>query len=234
MERDADADSAGLDVYPAANPCGKAVVMCPGGGFNRVAEDTEGGVFAPWFNERGITFAVLRYRMPQGHPEYPSEDIRWALRCLRDRAADWAITTVGVMGASIGGHIAATAAVLFEGVDRPAFQILLYPVISMSDGLAHLPSRGRMMGENPACGLQERYSLERHVTPDTPPAFIALAEDDPAVSPLHSLRYYEALCMNKVPASLHIYPRGGHSFGFKDTFPYKSLWLAELERFLSE
>lgn len=208
--------------------------MCPGGGFNQVAVESEGEAFVGWFNERGITFAVLRYRLPQGHAEYPSEDIREALGLMRNRAAGWGVTTLGVMGASIGGHIAATAATHFAGGERPAFQILLYPVISMRDELAHLPSRERLMGEEPDEALKERFSLERHVSPQTPRAFIALSEDDQAVSPLHSLRYYEALCANKVPASLHIYPRGGHGFGFKDEYAYKALWLAELERFLSE
>ncbi len=89
-------------------------------------------------------------------------------------------------------------------------------------------------GENPSAELCERLSLELHVTPQTAPAFIVLAEDDAAVSPMHSLRYYEALSARGVPAQLHVYPRGGHSFAFDDAFPYKALWLAELERFLGE
>ena len=64
--------------------------------------------------------------------------------------------------------------------------------------------------------------------------FEVMAEDDAAVSPMHSLRYYEALSARGVPAQLHVYPRGGHSFAFDDAFPYKALWLAELERFLGE
>lgn len=235
LRLDADnAESAELRVYPAANPSGQAVVVCPGGGFNQVAAENEGEAFVAWFNERGITCAVLHYRMPHGHADYPAEDIRLALRAMRRRAAEWGITSLGVMGASIGGHIAATAATLFEGAERPAFQILLYPVISMRDELAHLPSRARMLGEDADDGLKERFSFELHVTPATPRTLIVLSEDDAAVSPLHSLRYYEALCANRVPASLHIYPRGGHGFGFRDDYPYKSLWLAELQRFLSE
>lgn len=230
-----DAKAAVLMVYPAANPVGKAVVMCPGGGFNVVVTDVEGEAFVPWFGERGVTFAVLQYRMPEGHPEHLTEDIRWALQQMRAHAAAWGAEELGVMGASIGGYIAATAAVEFEGEERPAFQILIYPALSMLDEYAHLPSRGRMLAtEHPDRATQQRLSLELHVTPDTPRAFIALAEDDPAVSPLNALRYYEALYANKVPASLHIYPRGGHSFAFKDSFPYKQLWLSELDRFLKE
>ncbi|MFQ8806775.1 MAG: alpha/beta hydrolase [Alistipes indistinctus] len=96
----------------------------------------------------GITYAVLKYRMPHGHVEIIREDIREAIRLIRARSAEWGIQQVGVMGASIGGYIAATAATLYHGTDRADFQILLYPVISMTDQLTHLPSRCRMLGEN--------------------------------------------------------------------------------------
>lgn len=227
-------EAAELLLWPAARPNGQAVVACPGGGFNQVALEREGYPFARWFNERGVTYAVLCYRMPRGRAGVPAEDIRCALALMRERAAEWGITRLGVMGASIGGHVASTAATLFDGEERPDFQVLLYPVISMLDAWAHRPSRGRLMGENPSAELCERLSLELHVTPQTAPAFIVLAEDDAVVPPMHSLRYYEALCTHGVLAQLHVYPRGGHSFAFDDAFSYKALWLAELERFLAE
>ena len=171
-------EAAELLLWPAARPNGQAVVACPGGGFNQVALEREGYPFARWFNERGVTYAVLCYRMPRGRAGVPAEDIRCALALMRERAAEWGITRLGVMGASIGGHVASTAATLFDGEERPDFQVLLYPVISMLDAWAHRPSRGRLMGENPSAELCERLSLELHVTPQTAPAFIVLAEDD--------------------------------------------------------
>ena len=86
---------------------------------------------AAWFNAQGITYAVLKYRMPNGHREVPLDDVRQGLRILHNYSEEWKITKVGVMGASIGGYIAGHAAIF--GVDdaRPDFQILLYPVISM-------------------------------------------------------------------------------------------------------
>ena len=139
----------------------------------------------------------------------------------------------GVMGASIGGYIAGHAAIF--GVDdaRPDFQILLYPVISMLPHLTHLKSRERLLGANPTHEEEEAFSLELHVNSLTPPAFIALASDDEAVSPENSVLYYLALLKNKVSASLHIYPKGGHSFGFRDNFVYKRQWTDELEKWLS-
>ena len=64
-----DASSAVLWVYPVRKPRGKAIIMCPGGGFNQIASDHEGRDFAAWFNNQGITYAVLNYRMPHGDVE---------------------------------------------------------------------------------------------------------------------------------------------------------------------
>lgn len=113
-----DASSAVLWVYPVRKPRGKAIIMCPGGGFNQIASDHEGRDFAAWFNNQGITYAVLNYRMPHGDVEVIREDIREAIRLIRRQSAEWGIHQLGVMGASIGGYIAATAATLYIGTDR--------------------------------------------------------------------------------------------------------------------
>lgn len=222
-----------LLVYPATKPNGKAILMCPGGGLSKISIGHEGRDMAAWFNAQGITYAVLKYRMPNGHREVSLDDVRQGLRILHNYSEEWKITKVGVMGASIGGYIAGHAAIF--GVDdaRPDFQILLYPVISMLPHLTHLKSRKRLLGANPMHEEEEAFSLELHVNSLTPPAFIALASDDEAVSPENSVLYYLALLKNKVSASLHIYPKGGHSFGFRDNFVYKRQWTDELEKWLS-
>lgn len=227
-----DPNSASLFIYPADQPKGKAVIMCPGGGFNQVAMDHEGHALAPWFNEQGITYAILKYRMPDGHLSYIEEDIRRALQYMRTYRAEFHFDRLGVMGASIGGYIAATAATMFPQTERPEFQILLYPVISMFDEWTHHPSRGRLLGEDITLEKQKRLSLELHVTPGVPPTFIALTSDDKAVFPLNSIFYYTALLREGVSACMHIYPMGGHSFGFNDSFEYKKQWTDELEKWL--
>lgn len=211
----------------------RPILMCPGGGLSKISIGHEGRDMAAWFNAQGITYAVLKYRMPNGHREVPLDDVRQGLRILRNYSEEWKITKVGVMGASIGGYIAGHAAIF--GVDdaRPDFQILLYPVISMLPHLTHLKSRERLLGANPTHEEEEAFSLELHVNSLTPPAFIALASDDEAISPENSVLYYLALLKNKVSASLHIYPKGGHSFGFRDSFIFKHLWTEELEKWLS-
>ena len=92
----------------------------------------EGHDMAPWFNTQGITYAVLKYRMPNGHHEVPLSDAEQAIRMVREHAAEWGVNPqrVGIMGASAGGHLAASLATLYSSdKTRPDFQILFYPVI---------------------------------------------------------------------------------------------------------
>lgn len=227
-------NSAILFIYPADRPNGKVVIMCPGGGFKQVAMEHEGKAFATWFNEQGITYAILKYRMPKGHISYIEEDIRQALLYMCARKEEFHAERVGVMGASIGGYIAAMSATSFPPAERPDFQILLYPVISMLDEWTHLPSRGRLLGKEVTVEEQERLSLELRVDSAVPPTFMALASDDKAVSPMNSISYYIALLKEGVSSSLHIYPEGGHSFAFNDSFVYKKEWTEELKKWLEQ
>ncbi len=87
-----------------------AVIMCPGGGYSRLAMDHEGHDMAPWFCGQGITYIVLKYRMPNGHCEVPLSDAERAIRIVREHAGEWNINPrkIGIMGASAGGHLAST------------------------------------------------------------------------------------------------------------------------------
>ena len=202
-----------LTVYPASHPNGMAIIMCPGGGYGGLAMKHEGHDMAPWFNTQGITYAVLKYRMPNGHHEVPLSDAEQAIRMVREHAAEWGVNPqrVGIMGASAGGHLAASLATLYSSdKTRPDFQILFYPVISMQKGVTHGGSRKNLIGENPSQELEQKYSLERQVSPGTPQAFIMLSSDDDAVPPINGIGYFLALRDHKVPASLHAYPTGGH------------------------
>ncbi len=61
-----------------------------------------------------------------------------------------------------------------------------------------------------------------------------LSADDGSVPPANSIHYFEALLQHHVPATLHVYPTGGHGWGFKDSFAYKRQWTGELEKWLRE
>lgn len=225
-----------ITVYTPKNPTGKTVLMCPGGGYTHQASAHEGHDMADWFNAQGITYAVLKYRLPYGDNTIPLADAEQAMRILRKYANELGIdpNKVGIAGASAGGHLASTLATHYSSSEtRPDFQILFYPVISMDANKTHMGSRNALLGENPSDELVKKYSNELQVTPDTPKAFIMLSSDDGAVPPANSIDYYTALTGNKVKVSLHAYPVGGHGWGFRDKFPYKRQWTGELEKWLN-
>lgn len=226
-----------IAVYRPEKPNGMAIIMCPGGGYARLAMGHEGHDMAAWFTTQGITYIVLKYRMPNGHYEVPLSDAEQAIRIVRQHAAEWNINPhrIGIMGASAGGHLAASLATLYSSQEtRPDFQVLFYPVISMKEGVTHAGSKVNLIGEKPSAELEKNYSLEQQVNAQTPQAFIMLSSDDGAVPPANSLGYYEALLKNHVPATLHAYPIGGHGWGFRDNFTYKRQWTGELEKWLRE
>ena len=197
-----------LTVYPASHPNGMAIIMCPGGGYGGLAMKHEGHDMAPWFNTQGITYAVLKYRMPNGHHEVPLSDAEQAIRMVRKHAAEWGVNPqrVGIMGASAGGHLAASLATLYSSdKTRPDFQILFYPVISMQKGVTH---------GVPARTLSEKIHLrswnkntpsKRQVSPTHSAGFYHAFFDVDAVPPSTALGYFLALRDHKVPASLHAY-----------------------------
>lgn len=56
---------------------GRAVIVCPGGGYHFRAEGHEGLDWAPYFNRQGIAFILLHYRMPEkGQPSIPPTGCR--------------------------------------------------------------------------------------------------------------------------------------------------------------
>lgn len=252
-ERGADRGSisgscvAHLTVFPAARPNGLSVVICPGGGYTHLAMNHEGFNWADWFNAQGITCGVLKYRMPQGNYQVPLSDAQEAIRIFRRHADEWGISQVGIMGSSAGGHLAAMTSTHWsdewvvptgdgDGTPlpscRPDFQILLYPVVSVDSAITHWGTRVGVVGKTPTDEQVRQFSNDRMVTPYTPQAFLMLSADDKVVVPENSIRYFDALNAYRVPVEMHIYPTGGHGWGFGDNFPYKPEWTAELSAWL--
>lgn len=222
-----------LTVYPAKKPNGQAILACPGGGYAGIAVNHEGHQMASMFNAQGITYAVLHYRMPNGDNTIPLGDAQRAIRVMRSHAQEWGFKTLGIMGFSAGGHLACTAATHYTPDTRPDFQVLFYPVVTMGDK-THKGSRTNLLGENPSEELVNRFSNEKQVTPDTPPAFILHSTDDKSVPVVNSVNYYLAMVQNGVSATMHLYPIGGHGWGHRDSFLYKRQWMDELEKWLRE
>lgn len=209
---------------------GRAVVACPGGGYSHLAVEHEGYDWAPYFNKQGIALIVLKYRMPKGDCTLPVSDAEAAMKIVRDSADVWNLNPndIGIMGSSAGGHLASTIATHARPEIRPNFQILFYPVITMDKSYTHMGSHNNFLGKDASAESETEYSNEKQVTKETPRAFIVYSDDDKTVAPANGVNYYLALNKNNVPATLHIYPSGGHGWGIRESFLYKNEMLNEL------
>jgi acetyl esterase/lipase len=218
----------------ATKATGAAMVICPGGGYQRLAPH-EGNDYALWLNQHGIACFVLKYRLGSGGYHHPAmlEDAARAVRLVRVRANDWKIDPhrVGIMGSSAGGHLAATLLTHFDPGDansndtverqssRPDLGILCYAVISMGE-FTHQGSKDNLLGKNPPPELVKELSNELQVTTNTPPCFIWTTFEDKTVPMENSLMFAAALRKNQVPFDLHIYQKGGHGMGLGDKPPF--------------
>ncbi len=217
---------------------GAAVIICAGGSYKVIVYQGEGVSNAKELARNGVAAFVLKYRLPDDSIMVdkkigPLQDAQQAIKFVRENASKWGIDVnrVGIMGFSAGGHLASTVATHFEksyienGNNtnlRPDFQILVYPVISMQDGLTHRDSRTNLLGKDPSKDIIDEFSNELQVKSNTPPAYITHAADDKVVDVDNSIGYFEKLRHNNVAVEMHIYPKGGHGFvgrqkGWMDT-----------------
>ena len=214
---------------PPAAATGRAIVVCPGGGFTSLVIGKEGEVVARWLNSMGIAAFVLKYRLARtgdADAKDPAKawerkqavmplavaDAQQAMRLVRSRAAEWGVARdhVGIMGLSAGGYLSTSVALRHDADSRPEFAAAIY-------------------GAAPP---------DLTVPADAPPMFLAHAYDDGRVPPVDtSVRVYSAWSQAGIPAELHIYARGGHGFALRknglpvNTWPDRFRdWLADLDR----
>ncbi|MDN3669453.1 alpha/beta hydrolase [Echinicola jeungdonensis] len=208
---------------------GMAIMICPGGGYQILAIEHEGHEIAQWYQQRGYTAVVLKYRLPEKELlekpwEVPLMDAKAGLKYIRENAENWNIDPekVGVLGFSAGGHLASSVSVHGEpGAGKkistqPNFSILIYPVVSMDTSVTHQGSRKSLLGDKLNTQWETYFSNEMQVGPETPPAFLVHSWDDTAVLPDNSIRYAKALNQMGVKTELHLYEKGGHGYGKGD------------------
>lgn len=202
-----------LYIYKAASEknTGIAVAIYPGGAYQKLGFDV---ALAKWYASQGITAALVKYRLPNGHKDAMLEDAVGAVRHLRSRT-DLGINPakVGVSGNSAGGHLAAWVSNLMCDEEKPAFAILHYPAIARTSPyyFKATPNNTNVLGKGFSLQEAEAISAENMVSATTPPSLIMLCDDDAVVPPTSPLAYYEALINYGVKASLHIFPKGGHN-----------------------
>lgn len=232
-----DVDKPILYMYPApeSNHNGAAVIIIPGGGYTGLPaiNNYKGIDIAKWFNTFGVSAFILRYRYsPYRHP-VEMNDAKRAVRTIRYLAASYGLDTtrIGVMGFSAGGHLASTIGTHFDmgnpgNVDpieqkksRPDFQILIYPVITLSGQYAHTGSRDALLGVPANAALVDSLSNHKWVTAQTPPTFLAHGDADNVV-PIQNSRMFDSACkVFHVPDTLVVDPGKAHGYGMNGIWP---------------
>ena len=204
---------------------GGAVLICPGGGFSILAWDLEGTEVAEWLNSLGFAAVVVKYRVPTGHHgndlnEHgnaplkavgPVMDAQRAMSLTRSHAVEWGIDPqrIGIMGFSAGGETVGLTAILRDQ--------RLYSRIDAADEQSCAPNFALPIYpggfyDKETDGLKSYLK----VTKDTPPMFFAMAQDD-RVNCLNCTALFTALTKEKVPAEIHLFTRGGHGYGLRET-----------------
>lgn len=218
-----------LTMFKPENPNGTAVVIFPGGGYGHLSMEKEGNQVAKWLNTFGITAFVLKYRLPNDEIMIdktigPLQDAQESIRYIKRHAEEWnlSLDKIGVIGFSAGGHLAATLSThhnknVYKVTDstsaKPNFSILVYPVISMTDSIAHQGSKLNLLGADPSETLVNEFSADKQVNPNTPKTLLIHASDDTSVPVEHSFYYYQALKTFNIPVSIYVCENGGHGFG---------------------
>lgn len=241
------ADVPHIDYYkaPADKKNGAGILICPGGGYTNLAVDHEGKDIAAFYNAQGYDAIVLHYRLNDGEQKgarYPSQynDVTNAMRLVKSKAASWHINPekIGVIGFSAGGHLASTLTTMIiptsaqpkneleKWSSRPAFSILVYPVISMSESFMHKGSQVNLLGPNASKEMQDSLSTDKRVTDQTPPVFLVHSTDDKVVPVENSWAFYTALKAHNISASMHVYDHGGHGYGMAPKDDVLNSWPA--------
>jgi acetyl esterase/lipase len=210
-----------LTLYPAEENPQNWVLVAPGGGYGVVAIFHEGSEIAQALVARGISAAVLKYRVPDistaTRPEkVPFADFRRAMEILRAEQENAEISAgkIGVVGFSASGHLAVYSMVHPDPnpMLNPDFAILAYGTSRLN------PVNREWLEKNlyyrPLTDEEEqREVLLNWVTKDTPPTFLVHAVDDDVSHYTESTMYADALRDKGVDAEVHLFARGGHGFG---------------------
>lgn len=254
-ETEMDPTEPTLDIYlpQGGGATGAGVLVLPGGGYQMLTVPGEGPGPARFFRSNRVAAFVLRYRHgPRYHYPVTLQDAVRAMRLIKSRAKEYGVDPerIGVLGGSAGGHLAALLSTLYDStplpaapyvadaVDRlnarPAFTLLLYPVIDLTrDDVTHKGSRTNLTQDNPA--LFAPLSPQLHVKRGGPPTYIVHGTNDRLVPVKNALLYYEACIAAGVPAEMHILDDGPHGFGLATAFDDETAkqWPVQALRFMA-
>ena len=205
---------------------GRAVIVCPGGGYNILAFDKEGTEVAEWLASLGFHAYVLQYRVP-GNRLGAFQDVQRAIRVVKASSQSFGFSKwgVGVMGFSAGGHLSARALTAYdeksyESIDksdelscRPDFVALIYPAY-----LDDAPER--------------KLSNDLKMHEDLPPCFIFATADDGFGN--DAIVFAQELRDSGNNIEFHLLPKGGHGYGLRKGNKAAEAWPVLLKSWLAQ
>lgn len=214
---------------PRNNSNRGAIIICPGGSYRYLGKEKEGYMVAKKLVKDGFTAFVLKYKVGLDGYHYPSmiQDLQRAIEYVKEHASEYGVdsSNVGLMGFSAGGHLVGTGAEFYNenfmkslniapNVSlKPAYAILMYPVITMTGQYLHKRSKRNLLGRRYEPGLEDKMSLQNHVSRDMPPLLIMQAKDDKTVDYHNSKMMAESLDVAGAQYEYHLMATGGHGFG---------------------
>lgn len=217
-----------LTIWHPPVPRGHGVLIAAGGGYQRIEMAKEAWPAARWLTARGYTAYVLTYRLPgEGWKAVglaPLQDAQRALRLIRQREEK-----VSLLGFSAGGHLLGMAAcrsdfAAYSPVDavddispRADGAALIYPIISLEPPYTHTATHRILAGPHASEEVDRAWSVQTYVNAQTPPCFLAQAEDDKVSDPHNTLIMAAACREHQVAVSMYRYASGGHGFAMGRT-----------------
>jgi acetyl esterase/lipase len=217
-----------LAFYPTAKANAPAIIVCPGGGYRKLAYDKEGEEIAQWLSTIGVNAFLLKYRLPvkgDVRHEPALEDAQRAVSLVRSLALEMKMDTkrIGIMGFSAGGHLSAATSTIAprtyigrDAIDKFSnkvdFTVLIYP--------AYLQSNGK---------LSSLFKLAKN----TPPCFIAHSDDDRNYI-AGSVIFHEALLKAGAESTFKHYKTGGHGNGMRKVNKEMDQWPTALATWLKK
>lgn len=206
---------------PAEKKTDACLIIFPGGGYQMLAIDHEGYKISDFFNEKGMTTVIVKYRVPrrEGVPKHQPawQDAQRAVKFVRANAEKWGINPekIGCMGFSAGGHLTLMTSTTsqtpaYEGTEEldktPChvnFAVPVYPAYVLEDG-----NNGPNSGKGNDSTMVKDFAFDAK----TPPMCLIHGDTD-AYSPMNSVAVYHKLRTMNLPGELHIYAKVPHGFG---------------------
>lgn len=229
-------------------PC---LLICPGGGYCACSH-REAEAIAVHFLPEGMNVFILWYSVaPHRYPAQLREAAA-AMELIHQNAEEWNCdpSKIAILGFSAGGHLAAHYTNAYDCAEvRAVFpeskpvnaSVLCYPVITADPAFSHAGSFQNLLGHAPDAKEIERFSCDRLVRAETPPAFLWHTSTDDAVPVMNSYLYAMALAKFGIPTELHVYPFGQHGLATADcqtvddmneNIVHASAWLPAAKRWL--